>query len=115
MIPTKSSLATSQYENLSDEELEARIREVEAVGEVISSEAWRLVSVLLRRRADRAYLKLAAEGDVDEIRRVQAWLSCYGDLIEDFYGFLDMQQVLVQEKRSRMRVGLDKIVDRWKK
>lgn len=98
---------------LTDEDLDKKLLETNAVETLLSLDAWQLVHQAMRRKADVCYRKLAATRDMDEITQLQAWLRCYQDLTQNLRGFIESQEELVREQQLRKR-GIKYFIDRWR-
>ncbi len=101
----------SHRPNLTDEELDTRIAESDAVKALASSEGWRLLLGAMKLKADQCFRVLAVSRDLDKITTAQAYISCYWDLTTNLNAFLLREAGDRQEKVSRARRLRDKVVD----
>lgn len=96
---------------LTDEELDKRIKETEAIAALVKTEGWQLILGAMKLRADQHYRLLAVSRDWEEIRIAQCWLNLYNLIVTDMQLFLRREEGDKVEKRSRILKAKDKIVD----
>ena len=96
---------------LTDEELDKRIQETEAVARLAQDEGWQLILGGMKLRADQCYRRLATSKDWEEIRTLQCWLNIYNSLLSDMSSFLQRGDDDKKERQSRYLRVRDKIVD----